>query len=99
MRKRTRGWTWSCTTRAATISSATLFSTSACHLCEQARALVIPELGPGWELREVDISESDELFDRYGLLIPVLAAEGAEAELNWPFSAADVRALLASATS
>lgn len=59
----------------------TLYGTSACHLCELAAALLVAADLP---FDEVDISESDELFERYGLTIPVVRrADGAE--LNWPF--------------
>ena len=44
-------------------------------------------------MEEVDISEDDALFERYGLTIPVLRhPEGAE--IGWPFDAAQVRAFL-----
>lgn len=65
-----------------------LYSTSACHLCEIAEQLLQAQRNAGcgvaWDT--VDISESDALFERYGLLIPVLRAPGG-AELNWPFTA------------
>ncbi len=73
----------------------TLFSTSGCHLCELAAAAVAevsPRVG-GIALEVVDIAESDALFDRYGLSIPVLRnAEGDE--LNWPFTAASLQGFL-----
>ncbi len=59
----------------------TLYGTSACHLCELAAALLVRR---GADFIEVDISESDELFERYGVTIPVLRREDG-AELNWPF--------------
>jgi hypothetical protein len=67
-----------------------LYSTSACHLCEQALALMQPLLGEAVQVREVDISHSEELFQRYGTTIPVLRAPSAGRELNWPFTAAEV---------
>lgn len=75
--------------------SVTLYGTSACHLCEQAEALLLETLAirPQWHYLKVDISESDQLFERYGLLIPVLAlADGRE--LRWPFSAGALVAFL-----
>ena len=79
-----------------------LYSTSACHLCEQAAALLQPWLAQGWSLHEVDISEDDALFERYGLIIPVLAIEQAgkedQRELNWPFTGGDIAALIEAAT-
>ncbi|RLQ22931.1 glutaredoxin family protein [Seongchinamella sediminis] len=59
----------------------TLFGTSACHLCERAAALL---QAAGVDFEEVDISESDDLFARYGVTIPVLRRADGE-ELNWPF--------------
>ncbi|MBT3411514.1 MAG: glutaredoxin family protein, partial [Halieaceae bacterium] len=40
-----------------------------------------------------DVSESDVLFERYGLTIPVLKRED-DAELNWPFDAARLAAFV-----
>ncbi len=67
-----------------------LYSTSACHLCETAHALISPFLAQlEIDIKEVDISESDSLIERYGIRIPVLkfadAADGKE--LDWPFNA------------
>lgn len=64
-----------------------LYGTSACHLCEIAQEMLEAqrEAGGGFEFDKVDISDSDELFDRYGVLIPVLRNPGGE-ELRWPFS-------------
>jgi hypothetical protein len=75
-------------------SSLVLYSTSACHLCEQALALLQPWLERGVCAREVDISESDALMQRYGLTIPVLAREAGGPELNWPFDAQELKAWL-----
>ena len=65
-----------------------LYSTSACHLCEQAEGLLQALQGARPELRwrTVDIAEDDALFARYGCSIPVLkrAARSAR-ELAWPF--------------
>ena len=49
--------------------------------------------GVNLEYEKLDISESDELFERYGLLIPVLAFPGGK-ELCWPFSSEQVEQLL-----
>ena len=45
------------------------------------------------ELVEVDVSETDELFERYGLLIPVLQHPDGR-EMSWPFAADALRAFL-----
>lgn len=69
----------------------TLYTTAGCHLCEQAQALIARTLGR--PVPEVDIADDDELMARYGVRIPVLRrADGAE--LDWPFDATAVRALL-----
>lgn len=39
----------------------------------------------GLACEEVDIVESDSLFERYGVLIPVLQHPD-QRELSWPFS-------------
>ena len=69
------------------ISVLILYGTSACHLCELAAALLREA---DLKFEEVDISESDALFERYGVTIPVLKRQDG-AELNWPFDAAGVR--------
>jgi len=78
------------------LSQYRLYGTSACHLCEQAEALVVMALrnGAGCIVEDVDISDSDELMARYGERIPVLAHQDGR-ELNWPFSASDVVRFLA----
>ncbi len=62
-----------------------LYSTLGCHLCEIAEALIAPwEQARRLEVQVIDVADDPELFDRYGLRIPVLvAADGAE--LPWPF--------------
>ena len=73
----------------------TLFSTSGCHLCELAAA-VVAEVSPtvgGIALEVVDIAESDVLFERYGLLIPVLRHADGD-ELSWPFAAVSLQDFL-----
>ncbi len=65
-----------------------LYSTLGCHLCEQALDLITPLLSEGGEdceIKEVDISGSDELVDRYGLRIPVVVRTDNNSEMGWPF--------------
>jgi len=75
-----------------------LYSTAACHLCEQAEALLAQLAWPvPIAVEVVDISESDELLQRYGTRIPVLAllrADGSGEELDWPFGLQALQALL-----
>ena len=77
------------------MSQLSLYGTSACHLCEVAetplqncRSAVLQ-----FEYVCVDISESERLFERYGLSIPVLRHPDG-GELLWPFSEAQLRAFL-----
>lgn len=74
-----------------------LYGTSACHLCELAQSMIVAEepLRGGFVVEEVDISESDVLFERYGVRIPVLQHPDGR-ELNWPFSQVQLREFLVS---
>jgi glutaredoxin len=72
-----------------------LYSTLGCHLCEQARALMWPSLAAaGYELEEVDISESEQLMTRYQLNIPVAKNLDTGQELFWPFNGFQVEQLI-----
>jgi glutaredoxin len=54
-----------------------LYTRPQCHLCDEARAVVVrvcEELGEGYD--EVDISGDDELVRRYGEEIPVTFVDG-----------------------
>jgi hypothetical protein len=75
----------------------TLFGTSACHLCEQAEALLMAlPLAEPLPIEAVDISDDDALLARYGLRIPVLQrVQGAVVqELDWPFTAEQALAFI-----
>lgn len=78
------------------MDSYTLYGTSACHLCEIAEEMIqrAAAQGRSLTLHKIDISESDDLFERYGLTIPVLA-NAAGAELLWPFSEEELERFLA----
>jgi glutaredoxin len=58
----------------------TLYSRSGCHLCEQAKKILL-ELKSDYRftLEEVDIEKSEELTELYGLSIPVVLVNGQEA--------------------
>ena len=75
----------------------TLYGTSACHLCEVAEQMLQlqQQADNGVDFAKVDISESDALFQRYGVLIPVLRHPDGR-ELNWPFSPSQLELFLAS---
>lgn len=72
-------------------STLILYTTLGCHLCEQAKDRLWPVLSStGWGLKEVDIADSDELMERYGVRIPVLARGDSDTELDWPFDGAQL---------
>ncbi|MEE4661521.1 MAG: glutaredoxin family protein [Halieaceae bacterium] len=75
--------------------SLVLYSTSACHLCEQAEALLLPLVSQGVVVAVDDISESDALFHQYGMRIPVVKDVASGRELDWPFDAQALQELLA----
>ena len=76
-----------------------LYSTSGCHLCEQAKSLIDfilmqqPDL---FELSVVDIVHDDSLFSKYGVSIPVIRFDKNEAELSWPFDIKDLEGFIQS---
>jgi hypothetical protein len=74
-----------------------LYGTSACHLCELAEGMIAAQsAGIGSvEVERVDISSTDALFQRYGLVIPVLQHPDGR-ELYWPFAAQQLDAFLRS---
>jgi hypothetical protein len=53
-------------------------------------------ISSNFELKIIDIADDEVLFAKYGLLIPVLQRQDTKAELNWPFSTADILQLLKS---
>ncbi|MDX1590145.1 MAG: glutaredoxin family protein [Oleiphilaceae bacterium] len=74
-----------------TESTLSFFITEHCELCEKAEAvLMATPIEDPIPVDVVDIAESQELVDRYGTRIPVLRRESDGAELNWPFTEADV---------
>jgi glutaredoxin len=78
------------------MSSLILYTTAGCHLCETAKTVLWPLLTEfGLRLQQVDIAESDALIERYGVRIPVIAFEGADAELVWPFVGEQARDFIA----
>lgn len=72
-----------------------LFTTLGCHLCEEAndQLLLLQKEGLAIEICPVEIADSDELLNRYGIRIPVIAISGAE--IGWPFSIDQLRSFLA----
>ncbi len=69
-----------------------LYSTDACHLCEQAKVVIGRALGI--TVAEIDIAADEHLLARYGVRIPVLRRLDTATEIGWPFTEADVLALV-----
>lgn len=63
-----------------------LYSTPGCHLCDLAWEVLAPLIANlPLRLEEVDIADSDELIELYGVRIPVLKYADHVEELGWPF--------------
>jgi hypothetical protein len=68
----------------------TLYTTSACHLCELAeQQLVNITKAYDLDISQIEISHDDTLIERYGIRIPVIKFANGD-ELNWPFEQADI---------
>ncbi len=68
-----------------------LLGTDACHLCEQAQAVIMRLSGTiPCDVFLEDIATSEALVEQYGLRIPVLKSETGGEELDWPFDEQDV---------
>lgn len=79
----------------STGTSLYFYVTDNCELCEQAEQILVhTPLDTPMPVDVVDISESEELVQKYGERIPVLRMEPEGKELDWPFSAEDVIAFL-----
>jgi hypothetical protein len=64
-----------------------LYSTSHCHLCEQAEAIIV-ELALSHDLSwtVIEIADDANLLLHYELSIPVLARLNKSHEIAWPFN-------------
>lgn len=74
-----------------------LVTKSGCHLCADARAVVVEvaaELGVPW--RELSIDNDPELARRYGEEIPVVLVDGVQRDF-WHIDPARLRKVLGSA--
>ncbi|WP_330924650.1 glutaredoxin family protein [Candidatus Sororendozoicomonas aggregata] len=64
------------------------YTTTCCHLCEQAENLLRSLAGVvSFECEMIDIAESDQLVAQYGTKIPVLKNSKTGSEKCWPFTA------------
>jgi len=59
----------------------TLYTRNRCPLCDKGKKIIL-ELKEEWnfEYEEMDIDESDELTEKYGLMIPVVEIDGKEVQ-------------------
>jgi glutaredoxin len=64
-----------------------LYSTRFCHLCKEAETIIRKA---GIFAIYIDISEDDDLLEKYSERIPVLRRVDNDAELGWPFDAETV---------
>ncbi|WP_342432951.1 glutaredoxin family protein [Neobacillus sp. FSL H8-0543] len=57
----------------------TFYTRKNCSLCEKAKDSIL-ELKEDFDftLEEIDINESDELTEKYGIMIPVVVIDGEE---------------------
>ncbi len=73
----------------------TLYTTAGCHLCERAERMLRELAEDGaFRLESVDIADDPELFERYGVRIPVVRNAASGEELGWPFSREQLAGLL-----
>ena len=70
-----------------------LYSTSHCHLCELAYALISQAAEPS-NINIIEIADDKLLLAEYSLRIPVLRRADTYAELNWPFNLVDITIFL-----
>ena len=67
------------------------YGTAGCHLCDDAKEILQQA---GVNAAYIDIVGDDELFERYGMRIPVLKRTDNGAELGWPFDVAEMTQFL-----
>lgn len=70
-----------------------LYTTSHCHLCEQAEALLL-KFQNQTNYSKIEISDNNQLMDAYGMKIPVLKRLDNHIELAWPFTQNDIEKFL-----
>ncbi len=72
-----------------------LYTTLGCHLCEQAKQVAWPVLSEfDYRLQEVEIADDNDLVERFGVRIPVVAVEQDQQGLGWPFDEQGLRTYL-----
>jgi len=64
------------------------YTTDGCHLCEDAMLLLqqlLAEYPEQYQVEIIDIVQSDDLIEEYGIRIPVLLKTSLKEDLGWPF--------------
>lgn len=73
----------------------TLIGKPDCHLCDQAREVVVPVCAEvGADFQELSVRDSPELYDQYAELIPVVLINGVQHQY-WQISGVLLRQALA----
>lgn len=69
-----------------------LYTTSGCHLCEDAEAILnyCQSYYPDISWQSVEIADDEALVQQYGVRIPVIKLVATQAELGWPFDPGQV---------
>jgi hypothetical protein len=76
------------------IATVTMYSRRRCHLCDDARAVLLAELGSTpFAFDERFIDGDQDLEERYGLRVPVVEIDGVE-EFEFRVDADTFRSLL-----
>ena len=73
----------------------TLYIGESCHLCDQARQVVLAVItDTDWALEEVIITGNEALMAVYGIRIPVVKTS-AGVDKGWPFTPGQIKRLIA----
>lgn len=77
------------------MTTVVLYARQGCHLCDEARAVILAvQASSPFAFEEIDIETSDELVRDYGVRIPVVTVDGAEL-FEYTVDAAHLRAAVA----
>ena len=61
------------------MATVVLYSRAGCHLCDEAREVIVTvRAGDPFAFEEIDIETDDDLVRDYGVRIPVVAVDGEE---------------------
>lgn len=76
------------------MSRVLLYGRTGCHLCEEARAVVVAVTGElGADFEEIDVDADPDLVRRYGDEVPVVCVDGRQIGF-WRIDPARLRAAL-----